>query len=184
MRNERYTEEQKLLLKFKPETEEEEYVLRRALIPRKQYLPQSEEEAGELALMILGKREYQRFCDVCADIGARFGAKGSWSAGDKRWKLFYHFEIGGKSFCRLALYLDVFEIQFSFGEKEMRRFETERETYARLGVQWTYDLAEVKNGRKRLSFDLRNSETYEQIFRLLSYRIDKENPSKANKIAD
>lgn len=173
MRNERYTEEQKLLLKIDPKTytPEEEYIMRRSLIPRKQYAPESDEEGKLLAKQILGEEEYARFLRVCEDICSRYGAKGEWSAGDSRWKLFYRFHVKSKALCSIGMVLDLFELRFGFGKKEMDRFEKERNTFSRAGIQWTYDTVLEKNGRKILSFDLRDASTYEEVFRLLDFRV-------------
>lgn len=173
MRNERYTEEQKLLLKIDPKTytPQEEYMMRRSLIPRKQYAPETEEEGHLLAKQILGEAEYARFLQVCKDICSRYGAKGEWSAGDSRWKLIYRFHVKNKALCSIGMVLDLFELRFGFGKKEMDRFEKERNTFSRSGIQWTYDTIEEKNGRKVLSFDLRDESVCEEVFRLLDFRV-------------
>ena len=67
--------------------------------------------------------------------------------------------------------MDLFELRFGFGKKEMDRFEKERNTFSRVGIQWTYDTVLEKNGRKMLSFDLRDASTYEEVFRLLDFRV-------------
>lgn len=67
--------------------------------------------------------------------------------------------------------MDLFELRFGFGKKEMDRFEKERNTFSRSGIQWTYDTIEEKNGRKVLSFDLRDESVCEEVFRLLDFRV-------------
>ena len=61
--SERYTEAQKNLLKIdmKDLTEAEKKVLRRALLPRKRYVPQTEEEGFSLARDMLGDEMYASF---------------------------------------------------------------------------------------------------------------------------
>ncbi len=173
MRNERYTDEQKLLLKIDPKTytQEEAYIMRRSLVPRKQYQPVSDEEGEQLARQILGEKEYSRFQKVCEDIRSRYDAEGEWSAGDSRWRLFYRFHVKGKALCSIGMVLDLFELRFGFGKKEMERFERERNTFSKAGIQWTFDTVAEKNGRKTLSFDLRDTAYYEEVFRLLAFRM-------------
>ena len=172
MKNERYTEAQKLLLRFDPSTfsEQERYIVRRAMLPRKRYVPQTDEEGEALAHEILGDPEYERFAGVRADISRRYGAEGRWSAGDHRWNLLYRFSADGKALCALAMSLNLFELLFTFGKREMEAFERIRSTFSRAGIQWTYDMSVEKNGRKLLSFDLRDLPTYEEVFRLLALR--------------
>lgn len=173
MRNERYTEAQKLLLKIDPKTytPQEEYIMRRSLIPRKQYAPETEEEGHLLAKQILGEKEYLRFLKVSDDICLRYGAKGEWCAGDSRWKLFYRLYVKNKALCAIGMVLDLFELRFGLEKKEMDRFEKERNTFSRAGIQWTYDTIMEKNGRKVLSFDLRDESVCEEVFRLLDFRV-------------
>ena len=101
MKNERYTEAQKRLLKGAPKdlSGEERDFLRRMLLPRKRYLPQSEEEGCSLVRDIVGEQKLGCFCRVREEISARYGAEGRWGAGDSRWRLFYRFSRGGRPFC-------------------------------------------------------------------------------------
>ena len=71
MRNERrYTEGQKLLLKFDREklNDDERELLRRVLLPRTKYLPQTAEEGEALALQMLRREKYERMLSLIGKI--------------------------------------------------------------------------------------------------------------------
>lgn len=173
MKNERYTEAQKSLLKGAPKdlSGEERDFLRRMLLPRKRYLPQSEEEGCSLVRDIVGEQKLGCFCRVREEISARYGAEGRWGAGDSRWRLFYRFSRGGRPFCSFGMDLNTLHLILPFGLRERETFERMRDTFSLLGICWTYDMIAV-NGRgyKELKYDVSDPAIREELFRLLDIK--------------
>lgn len=173
VRNERYTEGQKLLMARAPKdlNEEERAFLHRMLLPRRRYLPQTEEEGLALAEDILGAQKYADFLRVREDIRSRFGADGRWSAGDSRWMLYYRFSVRGRALCALGMDENTLHAVILFGAREREAFERERNTFSRMGICWTYDLIAVNaRGQKELKFDVTDGSIYEEVLRLLRIR--------------
>lgn len=179
MRNERrYTEGQKILLKFDRAklNDEERELLRRVLLPRTRYLPQTDEEGRELALQMLKEEKFCALFALLGEIRARYGELDCrWTRGDALWELYYSVKKGGEVLCRFGLCLDTFNLIISFGEEECARFERERDSFPRGAIQWTYDMAVAERGRKNLMFDTSDAKIFPYLFRLLAY---KKKPSK------
>ena len=174
MRNERrYTEGQKILLKFDQEklNDDERELLRRVLLPRTKYLPQTAEEGEALALQMLRREKYERMLSLIGKIEACYGrTECRWTRGDHLWDLYYSVRSGKDVLCRFGICLDVFNIILSFGQRECEQFERERDTFPRGMIQWTYDMAVFSNGRKNLMFDTADERILPYIFRLLAYK--------------
>ena len=175
MRKERrYTEGQENLLHKIGHTEldeQEQELLRRVLLPRKKYLPQSDAEGREIALQMLKEEKYNLLFSFIGELRARYGELDCrWTRGDRAWDLFYSVRSGGKVLCRFGLSFDTFDLIICFGKKECERFEKEREFYPRDLVQWPYDMAPMEQGRKNISFDISDPAIYSYLFRLLSYK--------------
>ncbi len=174
MKNERYTEGQKSLMAHAPKdlTEEERAFLHRMLLPRKRYLPQSEEEALSLAKDILGEQKYADFLRIRDDICLRFGAEGRWSAGDSRWMLYYRFSVKGRALCALGMDEGTLHAVILFGPRAREAFERKRNTFSRLGICWTYDLIDLNSrGLKELKYDVTSPSLYPEVLRLLRIRM-------------
>ncbi len=172
MKNERYTPEQKRLLKIDPKTytEEEREAMRIVLLPRKRYLPQSDEDGMEIVSLALGKAEkVALFCRCREEILSRYPCEGRWSAGDKSAVLYYRFSLKGKPLCALRIRIDHFELMFSFGKKEMDLFEKVRHTFPRESIQYGYDASGLNAKRKILAYPMDRS--YEDVFRVLALRF-------------
>lgn len=151
--------------------EEERAFLHRMLLPRRRYLPQTEEEGLALAEDILGAQKYADFLRVREDIRSRFGADGRWSAGDSRWMLYYRFSVRGRALCALGMDENTLHAVILFGAREREAFERERNTFSRMGICWTYDLIAVNaRGQKELKFDVTDGSIYEEVLRLLRIR--------------
>ena len=174
MRKERrYTEGQQKLLKFDPATleEKERELLRRVLLPRTKYLPQTDQEGRELAMQMLKKEKYDELFAMVGELCERYGElECRWTRGNRLWDLFYTVKKGGEVLCRFGLSLNVFHMIISFGREECERFERERDSFPRDAIQWTFDMAEVENGRKNLMFDISVSNIRRHIFQLLAYK--------------
>lgn len=171
MKNERYTPEQKILLKIDPKTytEEEKEEMRIVLLPRKKYLPQSDEEGMEIVSLALGSRERTDLFRRCRDdIFARYSCEGRWSAGDKSAVLYYRFSVRGKPLCALRVRIDHFELVFTLGKKEMESFEQIRSTLPKQDIQYGYDVTGWDVDRKVLAYSMDRS--YEDVFRVLALR--------------
>ncbi len=171
MKNERYTPEQKRLLKIDPKTytEEEREAMRVVLLPRKRYLPQSDEDGMEIVSLALGTQEkIALFCRCREDILSRYACEGRWSAGDKSAVLYYRFYLKGKALCALRVRIDHFDLTFSFGKKEMQAFEQCRSTFPRESIQYGYDATGGKEERRLLAYPMDRS--YEDVFRMLALR--------------
>lgn len=152
-------------------TEEESAFLRRMLLPRKRYLPQTDKEGLTLAKDILGERKYEEFLRIREEICSLFGADGRWSAGDSRWKLYYRFSVRGRALCALGMDEETLHAVVRFGAREMEVFERERNTFSRLGICWTYDLIGVNaRGIKELKYDVTDRSVYAEVLRLLRIR--------------
>ena len=72
--SERYTTAQKNLLKIRIEdlSEAEKKVLRRALLPRKRYIPETEQEGFELARDMLDEEKYANFYALVGEIRSAY----------------------------------------------------------------------------------------------------------------
>ena len=181
MRKERrYTEGQKNLLAFRQSdlNAEERELLRRVLLPRTKYLPQTDAEGRELAKQMLLNEKYEALFALAEKIRERYGPlECRWARGDRLWDLYYSLRKGGTALCRFGICLDVFNLVLSFGRGECERFERERDTFPRDSIQWTCDMAVAENGRKNLMFDPTVPGILPQLFRLLDYKA-KPRPGK------
>ena len=72
--------------------------------------------------------------------------------------------------CALAVTVDHFRLQIEFGERECRLFETARESFPREEIQWLFDTAVWKNGKKLLQIDPSSLVSFELLFRLLAIK--------------
>lgn len=173
MKNERYTEAQKKLLESAPKdlSETERDFLRLMLLPRKRYLPQSDEEGCALVRDIVGEQKFGCFCRARDEISVRYGAEGRWGAGDSRWRLYYRFSRGGRPFCAFGLDLNTLHLILPFGSREREIFEKIRDSFSLLGICWTYDMIAV-NGRgyKELKYDVSDPAIREDLLRLLDIK--------------
>ena len=61
-------------------------------------------------------------------------------------------------------------MQLEFGERESRLFEMGRQSFPREEVQWIFDCAQWRNGKKLLQFDPERLDSFELLFRLLAIR--------------
>ena len=171
--SERYTEAQKKLLKFEKEdlTEAERRVLRRALLPRKRYIPQTDEEGFSLTRDMLDKEKYIDFCALAEEIRASYrGTTTRWMGGNRWWRQRLCFLCDKTMLCALAVTVDHFRLQIEFGERECRMFETARESFPREEIQWLFDTAVWKNGKKLLQIDPSSLVSFELLFRLLAIK--------------
>lgn len=171
--SERYTEAQKKLLKFEKEdlTEAERKVLRRALLPRKRYIPQTDEEGFSLTRDMLDKEKYIDFCALAEEIRASYrGTTTRWMGGNRWWRQRLCFLCDKTMLCALAVTVDHFRLQIEFGERECRLFETARESFPREEIQWLFDTAVWKNGKKLLQIDPSSLVSFELLFRLLAIK--------------
>lgn len=171
----RYTEGQKALLSIDQSklNEEEKDLLRRVLLPRTRYLPQSDKEGRELALQMLQQEKYDAMFALVDALKERYGAlECSWARGDRVWDLYYSVRKNGQVLCRFGICLNLFNLILSFGRAECEQFEKERDSFPRDMVQWTYDMSEAVNGRKHLMFDPAVPNILPQLFRLLSMKSE------------
>lgn len=174
MKNERYTDGQKNFLKLRQEdlSEQEREMVRYLLLPRKRYLPQTEEEALCLVRDIVGEQRAETFCEVRRDLAERFGVAGRWSAGDSRWRLYCRFSVKGRSLCSIGMDYNVLHMIILFGAREREKFETERDRFSRLGICWTYDLIGINSrGLKELKYDITDATLYPELLRLLEIKL-------------
>lgn len=169
----RYTEGQKALLAIDQSKlgAEERELLRRVLLPRTKYLPQSDEEGRELALQMLQQKKYDAMFTLVDEIRSRYGAlECRWTRGDRLWDLFYSLRKNGKVLCRFGICLNLFNMILSFGRAECERFEKDRDSFPRDTIQWTFDMSATVNGRKCLMYDPTVPGIQPQLFRLLAIR--------------
>ena len=174
MRKERrYTEGQKHLLALDRSVldDAERELLRRVLLPRTKYLPQSDEEGRELALQMLKEEKFAAMMASADEIDARYGGVVcSWTRGSGMWALCYSVKKDGDLLCRFGMRLDLFNLIISFGRKECARFEQERDSYPSDPVQWIFDRSATERGRKELMLDVTDEKTKPYLFRLLAYK--------------
>ena len=169
----RYTEGQKRLLAFDPQDldDDERELLRRVLLPRTKYLPQTDEEGKELALQMLKEEKFGKMLAFIEAIRSRYGeVECRWTRGNHLWELFYSVRKGADVLCRFGICFNVFNLIITFGKKECERFEAERDSFPRCAVQWTYDMAVTEHGRKNLMFDPCEPGIRPYLFRLLDYK--------------
>ena len=170
--SERYTEAQKNLLKIKTDdlTEEEKRVLKIALLPRKRYVPQTEEEGMSLAEDMLGHEMYLNFVVLADEIRASYRCTTKWTGSNRWWRQCYNFYCDKFFLCAIAMDVNTYSLQIEFGERECRLFEAARRSFPREEVQWIFDCAPWRNGKKLLQFDPEKFYSFELLFRLLAIR--------------
>lgn len=180
-KEQRYTEAQKRFLKLDQSTmtEEEKEAMRKLLLPRKSYLPESDVQGHELAKEMLGPQRYETFYALARQIEAIFGAKGRWMRGDELWGLYYGIRRKDRTLCRVGISLDIFNLVIVFGRAECEKFERERDTYPRDEIQWTFDIARHETNGKYMMFDTSSPLTRLHLFRLLSYKMKPQCPFSA-----
>ena len=86
--SERYTEAQKNLLKIDRSdlTDAENKVLRRALLPRKRYVPETDQEGFEIARDMLGDDLYANFSALVGEIRSAYHCTTRWAGANRWWR--------------------------------------------------------------------------------------------------
>ena len=170
--SERYTTAQKNLLKIRIEdlSEAEKKVLRRALLPRKRYIPETEQEGFELARDMLDEEKYANFYALVGEIRSAYRCTARWMGGNRWWRQKYCFMCDKTPLCAIAVAVDQYKLQIEFGEKECRLFEMARASFPREEIQWIFDTAIWRNGKKLLQLDPENLVGFELLFRLLAIK--------------
>ena len=172
-RERRYTEGQKQLLSIDQSalSDSERDLLRRVLLPRTKYLPQSDEEGRELAKQMLGETGYNALFAMAEEIRKRYGEiECGWTRGNGLWDLYYTVKKDGDALCRFGLRFNMFNLVISFGREECELFERERDIFPRDAVQWIFDTSAIERGRKILMFDITDPRIHPYLFRLLAYK--------------
>lgn len=172
-----YTYVQKKFLKIDPKklTEEEREVLRRVLLPRTRYLPDTDDECLAYAYELVQEPTYGKFLSFLHEIELRFGVKErTWSAGDRFARLYCRLKKNGRTFCAFALDADKFYLAVYFNAEERRRFEAVRNDFSREVIQWPYDFCPVRaNGIQCVYYHLQDDRVKEHIFSLLAFKAGK-----------
>ena len=151
--SERYTEAQKNLLKIKTDdlTEEEKRVLKIALLPRKRYVPQTEEEGMSLAEDMLGHEMYLNFVVLADEIRASYRCTTKWTGSNRWWRQCYNFYCDKFFLCAIAMDVDTYSLQIEFGERECRLFEAARRSSRAKKCSGSLTGAPWRNGKKALA---------------------------------
>ena len=168
----RYTDAQKCFLALDPKklTAEEHEMLRVLLLPRTNFLPDSDEECASLAREFLGEQLYSAMRSFCGVVRAYYDAEECWAKGDRYCKLYYRFRAGGKPLCSLGIRQNRIEVIIGFVRSDCIAFEKERQRFPRKEIQWTYDITNMINGTKRLAFPLTNADLYPHLLGLLAIK--------------
>lgn len=170
---ERYTEAQKKFIALRDKgklSEEEQRQVRVLLLPRGNFLPETEEECFSLAKEYLGEELYIVFHDFLQEVARAYDYSAEWSRGDRDASLYCRLKRGTKTLCALGILLDHFDIVFYLGKSECERFERERDLFPRGGVQWSYDIAPVTHIGKAVRLDGSDLSLRPFVFRLMSYK--------------
>lgn len=169
-----YTEKQLRMIEVKKKlkTPKELDFLRRMLLPRTKYVPDTEEECRALAEEILTAERYTLFLALAKEIEERYAAKEHlWSAGEGKAKLVYRIKRGGRTFCAFLLEPDRFLLAVYFNAAERELFERMRASFDRTEIQWTYDITAVAaNGVKRVVYDIESEEHRPYVYSLLDFK--------------
>ncbi len=167
---ERYTEGQRRLLRIDRSTltEEEKEQLRRALLPRKRFVPKTDEECFLLVAEFLGDAKYRAFRRLLEAILSRYSCSQRWSAGGRDWRLLLRLYCGKQVLCSIGILEDRYFLLMDWGERECKRFEELRDTFPREEVQWTFDFFRLRNGVKHLQWDTEQEGWADYLFPLLA----------------
>lgn len=173
-KKERYTEGQKIFLKLKKNslTDEEKDMLRKLMLPRNHYFPDTAEECEELAHEILNPESYVHFYDFRAMLYEQYGDSGEWCRGTKDIILFCRFRKGGKSLCSIAFRADSPELVITLGEKDCRVFEKYRRQFPRDGILWTYDYFSGGGRQRTLRYDLSERWLWPHYLRIIELKAN------------
>ena len=92
-----------------------------------------------------------------------------WNNGGRKWKYEYKYRRGGKTLCALYAIENSFGFMVILGKGERDKFEMQRELFSN-EVQTLYDEATVYHDGKWIMFELRNTELFSDIERLLEIK--------------
>lgn len=170
-----YTEAQLRFIKVKKKefTEKDFDFLRRMLLPRVKYLPDTEDECFALAQEILGEEKYAKMRALLAEVEERYQTEGRvWSAGDHFAKLYCRVKKFGRTFCAFNFLVEDLYLSVYFNAAERDRFEEERENFPRAEICWTYDIcATMANGIKCVRFNILDEVVCKHVFALLDFKL-------------
>lgn len=145
-------------------------MLRRALLPRKRYIPETEQEGFDLARDMLDERKYANLYALVGEIRSAYHCTTYWKGGSRWWRQKYCFVCDKMPLCAIAVAVDRYKLQIEFGERECRLFEMARSSFPREEIQWIFDTAVWCGGKKLLQLDPESLAGFELLFRLLAIK--------------
>lgn len=124
---------------------------------------------SEVIESLIGKELYRIWDALCLLIEQKYEMEQLWNTGGKKWKYEYKYRRGGKTLCALYAKENTFGFMVILGKGERDKFEMQRELFSK-EVQMLYDEATTYHDGKWMMFELKNTDLFSDIERLLQIK--------------
>ena len=123
---------------------------------------------------LIGTDLYNVWNSLCQRIEKSYEMEQLWNRGGKAWTYEYKYRKGGKTLCALYAKEKTLGFMVILGKDERAKFEIQREQFSN-EVQMIYDAATTFHDGKWIMFELKNTELFNDMERLL---LIKRNPNR------
>ena len=123
---------------------------------------------------LIGTELYNVWNRLCQLIEQSYEMEQLWNRGGKAWTYEYKYRKGGKTLCALYAKERTLGFMVILGKDERAKFEMQRELFSN-EVQMIYDEATTFHDGKWIMFELKNTELFNDMERLL---LIKRNPNR------
>ena len=121
---------------------------------------------AEQMTALVGETLYAAWNKLCELIDEKYDMERLWSSGGKAWTYEYKYRKGGKTLCALYAKERTLGFMVILGKDERAKFEMQRELFSN-EVQMIYDEATTFHDGKWIMFELKNTELFNDMERLL-----------------
>lgn len=118
---------------------------------------------------LLGKEIYLVWTSICQLIEQKYKMETLWNHGGKAWVYEYKYRKGGKTLCALYAKENVLGLMIILGKEERVKFEERRQLFSD-EVQMIYDKATTYHDGKWIMFELKNTNLWNDMERLLGIK--------------
>ena len=115
---------------------------------------------------LIGTELHNVWNRLCQLIEQSYEMEQLWNRGGKAWTYEYKYRKGGKSLCALYAKERTLGFMVILGKDERAKFEMQRELFSN-EVQMIYDEATTFHDGKWIMFELKNTELFNDMERLL-----------------
>ena len=115
---------------------------------------------------LIGQPLYAVWQELCAVIDEKYDMECLWNNGGKAWTYEYKYRRGGKTLCALYARENCVGFMVILGKDERAKFEMQRELFSN-EVEMIYDEATTFHDGKWIMFELKNTELFNDMERLL-----------------